>query len=94
MFQAKEGCSPADGLYERPRPQSTDLLGKSKAYDSRAVPVQRLAEWSDGEKVNGIAGGVERVVNLQTVSRTVTRLGFGAPLESERDEKNLQKSLQ
>jgi hypothetical protein len=24
-------------------------------HDSRTVPVQRLAEWSDGEKVNGIA---------------------------------------
>jgi hypothetical protein len=65
------------------------LLGKSKAYDSRTIPVQRLAEWSDGEKVNGIAGGVERIVNPQTVSRTLTRLGFGAALESERHEKKL-----
>jgi hypothetical protein len=65
-------------------PKSTDTLGKSKAYDSRAVLVQLLAERSDSEKVNGMAGRVERSVNQQAASRALTRMGFDAALKKVR----------
>ena len=68
--------------------KSADLLGKPKPYDSQPIPVQQLAEWSDDDRVNGMAGRVERGVNPPAASRSLSRLGFdGARKKSARHEK-------